>query len=95
MSTNKELLDGQTNAEDFQNRESYSIIEREHVRDTPFTIIKEDKGKWMIAMGDSVVEKTDYEEKDDVIDYIDMKSWKLIVAACYIYSRKINELIKN
>lgn len=89
-----ELLQLQTNANEEHNNASFEIIHREHVEDTPFTMIMLQEGDCFIACGNyRLTERIGHVK---ALELIDGKDWNLIMQLIDIVCNyKLNEFIIN
>lgn len=89
----KELLQLQTNAENVNNS-NYSKEENEEliVQHAPFHIVKVENEKWLITMGNQIVDSKEYRTKEDAIEEIDKVNWELILNSTYVFSKNVQKI---
>lgn len=71
----------QTNPFNGQSEEKNTqLVEREFVKNTPFTIIKFNDS-YRIAIGTNIIDEKEFQTKGDCMKYIESKPWGLILTA--------------
>ena len=69
------------NQDNYKLSSNEGLIRREQIEDSPFTAIKEEGKNWILTMGDTLIEITEYQDLKDVIKYVNKKSYKLVMIA--------------
>lgn len=69
-------------------------IQKQRVKDTPFTIINRGKG-WEIVMGLTVMHEKVFKTKREAKRFIKKKPWRLIETTILEYSRRVGEYIER
>lgn len=59
------------------------LVEREFVKNTPFTIIKFEDN-YRIAIGTNIIDDNVFKTKNECMDYIERKPWNLILTAAML-----------
>ena len=59
------------------------LVEREFVKNTPFTIIKFNES-YRIAIGTNIIDEREFKTKGDCMNYIESKPWNLILTAALL-----------
>lgn len=85
--------------EELNDNKRYHLTIIEGIDETPFTIIKrENKDTYDIAIGNNIIDETNFKEDKEVKDYINSKPWKLIINATIVmqdYYKEIDKQLKN
>lgn len=64
------------------------------VEGTPFTLINDDNGKFMLAVGNQVVTEQK-ETQEECLELIEKRDWNLITSTAAAISHLINEFKEN
>lgn len=61
-----------------------TIVETHVIEGTPFTALKKDDDKFLIAMGNQIVSETEFDSLQDVQYYCELKPYDLIASMVLI-----------
>lgn len=87
---NSELLHSQTNVNTQDKENSNSHEEKANmstynkIKGTPFAVVKDKTGQWLITMGEHIAHIKRFKSKEEAITEIHNKSWDLICNAALI-----------
>lgn len=85
--------------EESNDNKRYHLTIIEGIDDTPFSIIKrEDRDTYDIAIGNNIIDETDFTDDEEVKNYINSKPWKLIINATIVmqdYYKEMDKQLKN
>lgn len=79
----------QPNANEMENKENYSIQNREEIENTPFHLVTTTEGCF-IAMGNNRI--SDITSKEECEKQVQEKNWKLVLIAAAVYINSLNKL---
>lgn len=88
-----ELLQTQVSNNEIR-EESEEITTFEEIKGTPFTGIYR-HNKWIIVMGDEIASPKEFENVEEMKEYIDTKPWSLLMVSAAIFNKITNKKIKE
>lgn len=71
------------------------IEEREKSKNGIFVLIRNKKNKWVITMCGSLLNKKEFDTKEEAEEHIAKKEWEDILTATFIFVLHVNKEVKN
>lgn len=87
--TQKELLQSQTNVDEFQDKpNSSNLVIREEIKGTPFHLINYNNEGWFVALGKYRMTETG-KDKEELIKMVENKDWTLILDTIAVLTENV------
>lgn len=87
-----DLVNIQDNEQVNEMNEASEIKMYEEIEDSPFIAIRNGNDKWVIIMGKYRVSRTEFNDLEELKEYVKSKPWELIMVTTSIYMHMENEL---
>lgn len=71
------------------------IEEREISENGIFVLVRNKKNKWVITMCGALINKREFDTKEEAEEHIAKKEWDDILTATFVFITQANEEIKN
>lgn len=72
-----------------------NIVATHATENSPFTILQTDEGKYLLSLGNQVVSELEFDTVDNAKEYVNEKSWELIMNSVVYLINYICKLQEN
>lgn len=74
-----------------QTEKTEKLFEVTEIKNTPFAVVSKN-GEHNIIMKDQIVSDKSFDSKEEAIEWVNSKPWKLILISSFIYNESVREI---